>query len=207
MEMHDLKALAALTPAPGTATKGFSAFAVFWAQGVAAGHMKDDKLAMAALTGYDSVLERLKKSPYADSADDAQIQRNEILGWKAYAEGEPEAAEAAMRKAADQQDKAGQNEVDIPAREMLADLLMALDRKHEALTEYKAALKLSPNRLNGLLGAGAAAEAIGDQVQAETFYKQVAHNTANGAETVRPWVKHAVEFSAAHANMASGAGL
>jgi tetratricopeptide (TPR) repeat protein len=207
MEMHDWKALAALTPAPGTATKGFSAFAVFWAQGVAAGHMKDDKLATAALAGYDAVLERLKKSPYADSADDAQIQRNEILGWKAYAEGEPEAAVTAMRKAADQQDKAGQNEVDIPAREMLADLLMALDRKQEALTEYKAALKLSPNRLNGLLGAGAAAEAMGDQTQAESFYNQVTHNTANGAETVRPWVKHAVEFSAAHANMASGAGL
>ena len=206
-EMHDWKALAALTPAPGTAEKGFSAFAVFWGQGVAAGHMKDDKLATASLAGYDAVLERLKKSPYVDSADDAQIQRNEILGWKAYAEGEPEAAVAAMRKAADQQDKSGQNEVDIPAREMLADLLMALNRPQEALTEYKAALKLSPNRLNGLVGAGAAAEATGDQAQAEQFYKQVAHNTANGGETARAWVKHAIEFNAAHMNMASGAGL
>jgi len=206
-EMHDWKALAALTPAPGTAEKGFSAFAVFWGQGVAAGHMKDEKLATAALAGYDAVLERLKKSPYADSADDAQIQRNEILGWKAYAEGEPEAAVTAMRKAADQQDKAGQNEVDIPAREMLADLLMALNRTEEALTEYKAALKLSPNRLNGLLGAGAAAEAMGDQAQAVQFYKQIAHNTDNGAETARAWVKHAVEFNAAHMNVASGAGL
>jgi tetratricopeptide (TPR) repeat protein len=206
-EMHDWKALAALTPAPGTAEKGFSAFAVFWGQGVAAGHMKDEKLATAALAGYDAVLERLKKSPYADSADDAQIQRNEILGWKAYAEGDSEAAIEAMRKAADQQDKAGQNEVDIPAREMLADLLMALNRTEEALTEYKAALKLSPNRLNGLLGAGAAAEAMGDQAQAVQFYKQIAHNTDNGAETARAWVKHAVEFNAAHMNVASGAGL
>ncbi len=207
MEMHDWKTLAALTPAPDTAEKGFSAFAVFWGQGVAAGHMKDNKLVTAALAGYDAVLERLKKSPYADSADDAQIQRNEIVGWKAYAEGQPEAAVAAMRKAADQQDKAGQGEVDIPAREMLADLLMALNRPQEALTEYKGALKLSPNRLNGLLGAGAAAEAMGDQTQAESFYKQVAHNTANGGETARAWEKHAVEFNATHMNMASGAGL
>ena len=198
MEMHDWKALAALTPAPDTAEKGFSAFAVFWGQGVAAGHLHDAKLAAAALAGYDSVLERLKKSAYADSADDAQIQRNEIVGWKAYAEGHPDAAVAAMRKAADQQDKIGQGEVDIPAREMLADLLMALDRKQEALTEYEGALKLSPNRLNGLLGAGAAAEAVGDQAQAEAFYKQAAHNTGNGMTTDRAWVKHAVEFSAAH---------
>jgi tetratricopeptide (TPR) repeat protein len=207
MEMHDWKTLAELTPVAETATKGFSAFAVFWGQSVAAGHLKDAKLAASALAGYDAVLERLKKSPYADSADDAQIQRNEILGWKAYAEGDADGAVAAMRKAADQQDKEGQGEVDIPAREMLADLLMALDRKQDALTEYKGALKLSPNRLNGLLGAGAAAEAIGDEAQAEMYYKQAAHNTGNGASTDRAWVKHAVEFNAAHADMASGGGL
>ena len=207
IEMHDWKALAALTLAPGTETKGFSAFAVYWGKGVAAGHLKDAKLADSALAGYDAVLERLKKSPYADSADDAQIQRNEILGWKAYAEGETDAAVATMRKAADQQDKTGQNEVDIPAREMLADLLMALERKQDALAEYKAALKLSPNRLNGLLGAGVAAEAIGDQAQAESFYKQAAHNTGNAVTTDRAWVKHAVEFNAAHTTMVSGPAL
>jgi len=207
MEMHDWKALAALNLAPGTETKGFSAFAVYWGQGVAAGHLRDGKLAASALAGYDAVLERLKKSPYADSADDAQIQRNEILGWKAYVEGNADAAVTTMRKAADQQDKEGQGEVDIPAREMLADLLMALNRTQDALTEYKAALKLSPNRLNGLLGAGAAAEAVGDQVQAETFYRQAARNTNNGAGTDRAWVKRAAEFNAAHTNMASGARL
>jgi tetratricopeptide (TPR) repeat protein len=207
MEMHDWKTLGTLILAPGTETKGFSAFAVYWGQGVAAGHLKDAKLAAQALAGYDAVLERLKKSPYADSADDAQIQRNEILGWKAYAEGDADAAVAAMRKAADQQDKTGQNEVDIPAREMLADLLMSLDKKQDALTEYKAALKLSPNRLNGLLGAGGAAEAVGDQAQAEMFYKQAAHNTGNAVTTDRAWVKHAVEFNAEHGNMARGAGM
>jgi tetratricopeptide (TPR) repeat protein len=179
---------------------------VYWGQGVAAGHLKDAKLAASALAGYDAVLVRLKKSPYADSADDAQIQRNEILGWKSYVEGDADKAVAAMRKAADQQDKEGQGEVDIPAREMLADLLMALNRTQDALMEYKAALKLSPNRLNGLLGAGTAAEAVGDQAQAEMFYKQAARNTGNGAGTERAWVKHAAEFNAAHTTTASGSG-
>ena len=52
------------------------------------------------------------------------IKRDEILAWQAFAEDHPEAAVAAMRKAADQQDKLGQDEVDIPAREMLGDLLL-----------------------------------------------------------------------------------
>jgi len=204
MEVRDWKTLSALEPVPGTASMpGFSAFNTYWAQGVAAGHLHDAKLAAAALTHYDEVLDRLKKSPYADNANGAQIQRNEILSWQAFAEDHPEPAIAAMRKAADQQDKLGQGEVDIPAREMLGDLLMALHQPQKALVEYKIALKLSPNRLNGLLGAGAAAEAVGDEAQAKSFYEHAAHNTDNGLHTDRPSVAHAVQFNAAHSTVAS----
>ena len=71
-----------------------------------------------------------------------------------------------MRKAADEQDKLGQAEVDLPAREMLGDMLMELKRPKEALVEYKVALMLSPNRLNGLYGAGRAAETLGMKKEA-----------------------------------------
>ena len=64
-----------------------------------------------------------------------------------------------MRAAADLQDKVGQGEVDIPAREMLADMLLEFGTPQQALAEYEVALKLSPNRLNGLYNAGRAAEA------------------------------------------------
>lgn len=204
MEMRDWKTLAVLTPAPGTSKMpGFSAFNIYWGQGVAAGHLHDAKLAAQALAGYDQVLDRLKKSPYADQANGAQIQRNEILAWQAFANNRPDAAIQDMRMAADQQDKLGQGEVDIPAREMLGDLLLALNHPQQALAEYKVALKLSPNRLNGLLGAGAAAEAIGDDADAKSFYEQVARNTGDGAHTSRPSVAHAIHFNAAHSTVAS----
>jgi tetratricopeptide (TPR) repeat protein len=150
-------------------------------------------------------LEWMKKSPYADSVDDAQIRRNEIVAWQAFIEGKPEAAVAAMTKAADQQDRLGQGEVDIPAREMLGDLLLSLGKPQEALAEYKVALKLSPNRLNGLLSAGAAAEAVGDQALAKSYYEQVARNTDNGAHTSRTAVAHAVQFDADHPTVAKAA--
>jgi tetratricopeptide (TPR) repeat protein len=204
MEMHDWKTLSTLQPVSGTdKLPGFSAFDTYWAQGVAAGHLHDPKLAASALANYDQVLDRLKKSPYADNANAAQIARNEILAWQLFAQDQPEPAIAAMRKAADQQDKLGQGEVDIPAREMLGDLLLALHRPEQALVEYKSALKLSPNRLNGLLGAGAAAEALNNQPEAKTFYEQAAHITDNGAHTGRPSVAHAIAFNTSHSTVAT----
>jgi tetratricopeptide (TPR) repeat protein len=203
MEMHQWKALAAMQPDPDTATKGFSAFSIYWGQGVAAGHLHDPKLAAAALARYDEVLERLRKSPQADSAEDAQVERNEIIAWQAFALGNSGAALTAMRKAADQQDRLGQGEVDIPANEMLGDLLMMEHRPQEALVEYRVALRLSPNRLNGLLGAGEAAEALGHTAEAGTYYAQVARNTHNGVDTGRPAVAHAVEVSQAQSTVAS----
>jgi tetratricopeptide (TPR) repeat protein len=203
MEMHDWKSLATLQPIPESdPATGFSDGDTYWGQGVAAGHLHDPKLAASALAGLDQVIERFKKSPYADSAEAIQVPRNELLAWQAFAEDHPEPAIAFMRKAADQQDKLGQGEVDIPAREMLGDLYLALHRPQEALVEYKQALKLSPNRLNGLLGAGAAAEALNNQPEAKSFYGQAAHNTGNGAHTARPSVAHAVEFNASRTTVA-----
>ena len=100
-----------------------------------------------------------------------------------------------MRKAADQQDKLGQMEVDIPAREMLGDLLLLENKPAEALTEYRVALKLSPNRLNGLLSAGEAAEQAHRPDEARGFYSAAAKQTDAGAHTQRPEVAHAVKMA------------
>ena len=192
-EMHDWKALALQTPAPGT--KPYETFSTYWGQGIAAGHLRDAKLAAAALTGFDASLEAVKKSSMADYASALEVKRDEMLGWQAFAEGHPDAALAAMRKAADQQDKLGQMEVDIPAREMLGDLLLLEDKPAEALTEYRVALKLSPNRLNGLLSAGEAAEQAKRPDEARRFYSAAAKQTDEGAHTQRPEVAHAVKMA------------
>jgi tetratricopeptide (TPR) repeat protein len=192
-EMHDWKALAVQTPEPGS--KPTETFYSYWGQGIAAGHLRDTKLAASALKGFDASLEAVKKSPMADYATALEVKRNEMLAWQAFAESHPDAALAAMRKAADQQDKLGQAEVDIPAREMLGDLLLLEDKPTEALTEYRVALKLSPNRLNGLLSAGEAAEQAKRPEEARGFYSAAAKQTDAGAHTQRPEVAHAVKMA------------
>ncbi len=192
-EMHDWHALAMQKPAPGS--KETATFETYWGQGIAAGHLRDAKLAAAALKGFDADLEAVKKSPMGDDVGGLEIKQNEILGWQAFAEGHPDAAVAAMHKAANQQDKLGQAEVDIPAREMLGDLLLLENKPEEALTEYRVALKLSPNRLNGLLSAGEAAERAKRPDEARAFYSVAAKQTDAGAHTQRPEVAHAVKMA------------
>ena len=192
-EMHDWKALSLQTPEPGS--KASETFNTYWGQGIAAGHLSDPKLAVAALQGFDESFAALKKAWGADYASALEVKLDEIVAWQAFAEGRPEPALASMRKAADQQDKLGQMEVDIPAREMLGDLLLLDHRPAEALTEYRVALKLSPNRLNGLLSAGEAAEQAHQPDAARSFYALAAAQTNSGANTQRPEVAHAVKMA------------
>jgi len=105
-----------------------------------------------------------------------------------------EDALARMRESADLQDKVGQGEVDIPAREMLADMLLETKRPAEALVEYQQALKLSPNRFNGLYGAGMATETAGDPAAARRYYTALLKSTGDGARSTRPEIAHAKAF-------------
>jgi tetratricopeptide (TPR) repeat protein len=88
----------------------------------------------------------------------------------------------------------GQGEVDIPVREMLADMLLDLKRPKDALAEYQRDLQLSPSRFNGLYNAGMAGEAAGDKTKARQYYTALLKVTDNGLHTTRPEVDHAKAF-------------
>ena len=100
---------------------------------------------------------------------------------------------------ADTRDKVGQGETDIPAREMLADMLLELNRPQEALVEFGLALKLSPNRFNALYNAGMAAEALGDEAQAKSYYAALLESTDNGSRSARPEFDHVRTFASSRA--------
>jgi hypothetical protein len=122
LEMRDWKSAAALEPV--IAAPPETQLLTYWARTVAAGHLRLAQQARDDLAAYDSLMEKVKQGRHAYYADStgAQIQRDEMLAWLAFAEGKPADAEKNMREGADLQDKVGQGEVDIPAREMLADI-------------------------------------------------------------------------------------
>jgi tetratricopeptide (TPR) repeat protein len=199
LEMRDWQAAAALEPIAGASPQ--TKTMTYWARAVADGHLRRVQQARADLTEYDSLVEAVRKGRHAYLADSTggRIERGEVLAWVAYAEGKPADAVKQMRETADLQDKVGQGEVDIPAREMLADILLELGQPREALNEYAQALMLSPNRFNGLYNAGRAAEAAGDGPQAKRYYTALLKSTDNGSQSARPEFQHAKAFLASAA--------
>ena len=101
------------------------------------------------------------------------IELQEAEGWLAFAEARPEDAVSKLRNAADREDAAGGESTKVPAREMLGDLLLALNRPTESLEAYQLSLKQAPNRFDSLLGAGQAAELAGDVAGAKDYYLQL----------------------------------
>jgi tetratricopeptide (TPR) repeat protein len=196
LEMRDWKSAAALEPGAGSPPDVSTL--VYWARAIAHGHLHQQREAKADLARFDALLEEIRKGNRAYEAEgtDMKIERGEIVGWTAFAEGKQDDALKNLRAAADLQDKVGQGEVDIPAREMLADMLLELQKPREALAEYEVALKLSPNRFNGLYDAGVAAEAAGDKARAQQFYAALLKSTGNGAQSGRPELAHVKSYVA-----------
>jgi tetratricopeptide (TPR) repeat protein len=116
------------------------------------------------------------KDPYWPTQ--VEIQKISAEAWIAKAESNTEDAVKIMRSAAELEDSTDKHPVTpgaiVPARELLGDLLLELGRPAEALKEYEASLRTSPNRLKGLYGAGRAAELAGEKKNAREFYLKLA---------------------------------
>jgi len=196
LEMHDWKAASEIEPVKGTLPA--TATLAYWVRVQGDAHLKEPEKARADLAKYDALIAEVRgsKDAYEVEGTGTKIERNEVVAWVAYAEGRQAEALTAMRAAADLQDQVGQGEVDIPAREMLADMLLDFGKPKEALAEYEVALKLSPNRLNGLFNAGRAAEAAGEKEKAEFYYVALLKSTDGGTGSARPEFAHAKSYVA-----------
>lgn len=195
LEMRDWKSAAELEPPAGSPPE-VAALSV-WARAIAHGHLKQTNAAVADLDRYHALIDEIRKGKNAYLADGTsiKIEQEEIVAWVHFAAGKQAGALEHMHAAADLQDKVGQGEVDIPAREMLADMLLESHQPREALVEYEKALQLSPNRFNGLFHAGMAAEEAGDKAKARQLYAELLKSTGNGAQSARPELAHAKAFA------------
>jgi hypothetical protein len=81
----------------------------------------------------------------------------------------------------------------VPARELLGDLLLELDRPAEALAQYEASMAKEPNRFRGIYGAARAAELAGDRERARTHYGRLVQQVGAG-DADRPEIRQARAF-------------
>lgn len=138
-----------------------------------------------------------QKDEYKAQQVDIQVKTG--TAWIRHYEGKKEEALSLMRAAADQEDKTEKAAVTpgevLPAKELLGDMLMAMNKPEAALVVYEENLKKHPNRFNGLYGAAMAAEKIGDMEKAKKYYGQLL-SIATPQSSTRSELKTAKNFLA-----------
>ena len=190
IETRNWKEAAALRPAKDAAPQ--NAAITYWARATGSGRLKDAAAAKKDLDQYDAMVEALKKTANAYMAEFMDTERDEIRAWVAFAEGKNDEAAQIMRTVADKQDARGKAEVAIPAREMLADILLEAGHAEQALAEYEQSMKIDPNRFNGIYGAARAAELAKEPDTAAKYYAQLVKNCA-GSKSERSELARAKE--------------
>jgi tetratricopeptide (TPR) repeat protein len=190
LETHQWKEALMLQP-PAGAQPGSQAI-TYWARAVGAGHLRDVPAARAAVQQYDAMLDTVRKSNRPYEAVYMSANGVEVHAWLVFAEGKNDEALSLLRSVADKQDAEGKGEVDLPAREMLGDMLFEMSRPREALAEYEKSLSTDPNRFNGLYGAARSAELLRQPRTAAAYYAQLLKNCEVPSQ--RPELLHAKEL-------------
>jgi hypothetical protein len=189
LEMHHWSDAVALQPA--AKAPAHLQTITYWAQIIGAAHTGNLEAARLAARKFDEAQDAIRKSKDAYILDGPNLSRGEVEAWLAFAEKKNDIAITQMRTVADTQDKVGKGEVDIPAREMLADMLLASNQPEAALLEYEKSMKIDPNRFNELAGAARAAETTHQQKKADAYYAQLLKNCDDGKFSDRPALERA----------------
>jgi tetratricopeptide (TPR) repeat protein len=130
-------------------------------------------------------------------AGQTRIQKQAVAAWLAFAEGRHGEAIAAMRQAADLDDASEKNVAMenklVPVRALLGELYLALGANQEALSEFEASLKRSPNRFRSIAGAAVAARSAAAVEVAKRYYRALTA-LAGDASSHRPELAEAATY-------------
>jgi tetratricopeptide (TPR) repeat protein len=147
----------------------------YFARAIGAARVGDAATVRAAMHALEGIQQRLQTEPYW--AGQTEIQRRAASAWLALLERRPDEALAEMREAARLEDSTEKAAVTpgplAPARELLGEMLLELNRPAEALEEFKATLEKEPNRFRALYGAARSAALAGNRAAARRLYAQL----------------------------------
>jgi tetratricopeptide (TPR) repeat protein len=180
LERRDWRAAAALTePQISVPLDRFpwAQAMVSFARALGAAQTGDPTSAKADIAKLQSLEDKLRQANDNYWANQTKVQRLGASAILAYTEGDNEKAIELARAAADldaTMDKHPATPAEVlPARELLADLLLQLGDAKGALKEYAESLRAEPNRFRSLLGKARAAKAAGDMATSKDAYKKL----------------------------------
>ncbi|MEO8232233.1 MAG: hypothetical protein ABI638_08115 [Ignavibacteriota bacterium] len=149
---------------------------IYFAKGIGAGRTGNAEIVLKAYQKLEE-LQNTFKDTEANKywINQIEVQKKVVKAWQLFVQNEKEKSLDTMKAAADLEDASEKNPVTpgalLPAREILGDLLLELNKPNEALLQYELCLKNNPNRFNSLYGAGKSAELMGDNEKAKFYFK------------------------------------
>lgn len=202
LELHDWKAAAALEPpAVDLPWQQFPYALAITPFTQAMGAARTGQLARArtALESLQRIQRQLTTTPVPgpyDWAGQVEAMHLAARAWISRAEGRNDEALTQASAAAELEEKVGKHPVTpgavLPARELLGELLLNLDRPGEALKAFELSLMEAPNRFNSLAGAALAAARSGQREKAADYYRALLKQVDQ--QSRRPEVRDARAF-------------
>ncbi len=160
-------------------------------------HINNINSARTELKNLNNIYDTLTAQQDAYKANQVLIQIKSGEAWILFAEKKLNEAVTLMKIAAEMEEKTEKSPVTpgeiIPARELLADMLLQFNKPAEALEAYEADLKKHPNRFNGLYGAALSSQRIKNIEKAKYYYQNLIA-IANSPNANRPELEVAKLF-------------
>jgi hypothetical protein len=160
-----------------------------FARGIGAALSRDAAAAGAEVTRLQALRDAAKELKITYWADQIDIQAEVVRGLATFAGGKKDEGLAILRTAADREDATEKHVVTpgllVPAREVMAFVLLNEGKAADALRAYETVLTKEPNRYRAFAGAMTAAERTGDAKKAAQFAERLLEQTAS-ADTQRP---------------------
>ncbi len=194
VERDDWGAAAKLEPS--TSKFPFTEAMTHFARALGAARSGDPVSARPDVERIAALRDQLKAAKNDYWANEIEVMHLSSLAWASLAQKKSNEALGLMRQAADIEDRSEKNIVTpgrlLPARELLADMLLELKHPAEALKEYEASQLREPNRYRGLYGAGLAAEQSGNRDKARHHFSKLIELAGSGDP--RPEVEKARRY-------------
>jgi tetratricopeptide (TPR) repeat protein len=160
----------------------------YFARGIGAARSGQTERALEDLKVLKQIQNDLPVTTLPYWREEVGVHINAVSAWIEFANGNLVDALVLAETAADTEDAVDKHPVTpgeiLPARELLGDLLLEVNRHEAALAAYNKVLKGSPNRLNALLGAARSARGMGNEDVADIFLKAIKAQVQNGERLI-----------------------
>jgi hypothetical protein len=168
-----------------------------FARALGAARTGDTAGAEVELAKLQSFEDKLAQAKDAYWANQVKVQRLGAAAVVARVQGKDREAVELARAAADLDASMDKHPATpgalLPARELLADLLLELNDPSSALKEYEQSLATNPSRFRSVFGKARAAKLTGDDAKAKAAYQQLLA-LCGKADTQRPELAEAKSF-------------